>query len=276
MLKITLEYIVYLNFIISISAGFLASGIANAFAFENYLNYGFFGFFSTLSVYNIQRLIKSKTDKKTPWLNWVHKHKVVVISISFISVILAGYFFIKILNKFTPVVFVLIAVAVLIAYYYVIRIGNKSIREMPYLKIHSIALTWTIVIILFPLVNEDALNRDILMYFIPAHYIYFIAIAIPFDIRDLKHDLLSQNTIPQIVGIKRAKIISILLLCLTIIGVGYFSSLLLKPLFLISFIIAIVLVAFTNENRHEYYFSILLDATIALLGLSYLTLNTLL
>lgn len=273
MFKTILEYIIYLNLIISISAGFLASGIANVFALDNYLYYGLFGFFSTLSVYNIQRLIKSKINTKTPWLSWVCEHKTLIIIISVLSAFLAVFFFFRVLKNIDLTVILLMSLAVLISYFYVVRIGKKNIRELPYIKIHSIALTWTTVIVAFPLMNENMLDWKMTMLIIPAHYIYFLAIAIPFDIRDLKYDTPTQRTIPQVIGVKTAKLVSVIFLIITAIMLISNFSYQINPLFVIAILTQILFVLFATEKRQEFYYSVFLDGAIALLGISYLSIN---
>ncbi|WP_299105997.1 hypothetical protein [uncultured Tenacibaculum sp.] len=268
-----LEYFIYLNIVISTSAGLLIMGITNYFSIDNYILYGFFGFFSTLSVYNIQRLVKSNINKKTPWLNWVSKHKKLVTIISCISSILAILLFVSLITKLTPTIIILISISILISCFYVIKIKNKSLRELPYVKIHSIALTWTAIIVAFPLLNEHIYTWRVLIYFIPSHYLYFIAIAIPFDIRDLKYDLLSQRTIPQVVGVKCSKIISIILLILSSIGLGVlFSPNLFTYLFVTAILVQVLFILFSAEKRQEYYYSLFIDGAIGLLGLNYLIL----
>ncbi len=161
--------------------------------------------------------------------------------------------------------------SVIISFFYVVRLKGKNIREFPYLKIHSIALTWTLIIVIFPIVNENISDWEILAIFIPAHYLYFVAVAIPFDIRDLKHDAPTQRTIPQVVGIRNSKLISVSLLMLTTGCLGYlFSSLLLTPLFIFTILAQILIILFSTERHHEFYYSVLLDGGIALLGISYL------
>ncbi len=271
MFKIILKYIVHLNFVIASSAGILISGIANIFTLDNYLDYGLFGFFSTLCVYNSQRLLKANMNTKTPWLKWVSKHSILIIVLCIVSGILGAYLFIRLLNDITPIVLVLVIGGTIISFFYVVRIGRKNIRELPHLKIHSIALTWTAIIVLFPMVNENIHNMEMFLFFIPAHYFYFIAVAIPFDIRDLKYDAPTQRTIPQVVGTQNAKIISIILLILIMVGLGVVSfSSLLTPLFGLAMLTQIILIAFITEKRSDFYYTILIDGGIALLGLSYL------
>ncbi len=274
MFKTIIKYIIHLNFVIATSAGLLIAGICNVFLIENDLYYGFFGFFSTLFVYNSQRLFKANIETKTAWLKWVYQHRKIIFFLSISSGIISGYLFFKLLNKVTPIIVLLFILAIMISLFYVIKIKGRSLRELPYVKIHSIALTWTLVIVLFPILNENIYDLDILLIFIPANYIYFVAVAIPFDIRDLKHDSLTQRTIPQVVGIRNSKLISILLLISTALGIGIVFPNILKTLtFVIALSTQITLIVLTTVNRQEIYYSLLIDGAIALLGISYLTIN---
>lgn len=272
--KTILNYIVYLNVIIATSAGILIAGITNLFNIENTTDYGFFGFFATLCVYNSHRLVKANSETKTPWLKWVKQHQKLILNLSVLSGGLSVYYFIKLINQIRPTILALITIAVVITFFYVVRIKKKNIRELPYLKIHSIAFTWTAIIIAFPIMNENILNSQILLFFIPAHYLYFIAVAIPFDIRDLQYDLPTQKTIPQVIGVKNAKIVAIILLIITAILIYIFSKVsLLTPLFLLAIIIQILLIASSKLTQKDFHYNVLIDGSIAVLGISYLIIN---
>ena len=272
--KAILNYIVYLNVIIATSAGILIAGVSNLFNIENTTNYGFFGFFATLCVYNSHRLVKANFETKTPWLKWVKHHQKIILNLSVLSGGLSVYYFIKLLNQIRPTILALITIAVAITFFYVVRIKKNNIRELPYLKIHSIAFTWTVIIVLFPVVNENLLNLQVLLYFLPAHYLYFIAVAIPFDIRDLQNDLPTQKTIPQVIGVKNAKIIAIILLVISALLIYIFSKAsILSPTFLLAITIQILLIASSKLTRKDFHYNILIDGSIALLGISYLIIN---
>ncbi len=269
--KTILNYIVYLNVIIATSAGVLIAGISNLFGIENIIEYGFFGFFATFFVYNSHRLVKVNSETKTPWLKWVSRHKKFILNLSVLSGLVSVLCFIKLINVISITIVALIIIAVCIAFFYVIRLGQKNIRELPYLKVHSIAFTWTAIIVLFPIMNENVFDSQVLLYFIPAHYLYFLAVAIPFDIRDLKHDLPTQKTIPQVIGVKNAKIVAVILLTITILLINIFSnSYLLTPLFLLAISVQILLVVSIKLTQKDFHYNILIDGSIALLGLSYL------
>lgn len=261
-----------MNLIVATSAGLLAAGIANLFALDNYSCYGLFGFFSTMFVYNSQRLFKSSTTK-TPWLRWVDEHRLTISILCIISGLLAAYFFIQVLNEITLTIVALVSGAGLISFFYVVRIGEKNIREIPYVKIHSVALTWTAIMVVFPIVNENIHNWRILMIFTPANYLYFIAVAIPFDIRDLKYDSPKQQTIPQVVGVPNAKRIAVALLVLALVGIGFVSNhFLFKPMVVFAILVQILLIAFLPEKQQNIYCAVLIDGAIALLGISYFAL----
>lgn len=269
-LKNILDYFIHLNIVIATSAGILATGIANIFALPNYFHYGLFSFFSTFCVYNSQRLFKATINRKTPWLKWVFKHLKIVFILSVFSGLIADYFFFRLINNIASITIILFILAIIISFFYVVSIGGNNLREFPYLKIHAIALTWTLIIVLFPIVNENIADWGTLMIFSVAHYCYFVAVAIPFDIRDLNHDAPTQRTIPQVVGMRKAKVVSILLLISTAIGIGIVFPYLLKTLpFVFAILTQIVLVAFTTLSRQEIYYSVLIDGAIALLGISY-------
>lgn len=272
--KTILNYIVYLNVIIATSAGVLIAGISNLFGIENIIEYGFFGFFATFFVYNSHRLVKANSETKTPWLKWVSRHKKFILNLSVLSGLVSVLCFIKLINVISITIVALIIIAVCLAFFYVIRLGQKNIRELPYLKVHSIAFTWTAIIVLFPIMNENVFDSQALLYFIPAHYLYFLAVAIPFDIRDLKHDLPTQKTIPQVIGVKNAKIVAVILLTITILLINIFSnSYLLTPLFLLAISVQILLIVSIKLTQKDFHYNILIDGSIALLGLSYLIIN---
>ena len=162
----------------------------------------------------------------------------------------------------------LLAVSSIISFFYVIRIRGKNMRELPFIKIHLIAFTWVVILILFPILNENI--ETTVVDFSIAHYAYVLAVTIPFDIRDLKYDSPKQKTIPQFFGVFGAKIIGVVLLLLFD---GYMISILdelvYNPLFHVAVFAQIILIIYMNENKREYYCAGLIDGSITLLGMSY-------
>jgi len=234
---------------------------------DNWLLYGLFSFYATLGVYNGQRLFKLNRKSLTPWLQWVKKYQRSLFILSILSSLLAGIIVLKIGVSNTTSWMLLLA-STFVSLFYVIRVFGKNFREIPMLKIHLIALTWVSVLILFPLLNEGALDQS--MNILVAHYLYIVAVTIPFDIRDLKYDDITQRTIPQMIGVRAAKVLSFLLL-VTFALLMFFSwvDLRLNLIFYLGVIIQLFLVFNMNEKRSDLYCAGWIDGSIAIIGISY-------
>lgn len=234
---------------------------------ENWAIYGAFSFFSTLAVYNGQRLFKSNRTHLTPWLRWVKRNQAIIFILVVFSSILASVFFLKV-QKLNLLTFTLLLISGVISLFYVLRVGSRSLRELPFIKIHLIAFTWVVVLLVFPLLNES-IDKGIVHYAL-AHYAYVVAITIPFDIRDLKYDLVGQKTIPQLLGITGSKVLSIILL---FVYVGMMFNLRVElqtlPLFYIGVFVQLILILFMNERRSDVYCAGWIDGSISLIGASY-------
>lgn len=156
-----------------------------------------------------------------------------------------------------------------ISLFYVIPIRGVSMRDVPYIKIYLIAFTWAIVVFLFPALNEGVFSWNVLLQAF-VHTLFIVSVAIPFDIRDMKYDTASHKTIPQLIGVKAAKVFSYLLLFL-------FAGLMLlltpqlakNPLFYGAIGLNFVLLLLMNEKRGDLYCAGAIDGAIGLVGLSY-------
>jgi 4-hydroxybenzoate polyprenyltransferase len=223
-------------------------------------------------VYNGQRLIKSAQPTQTPWLNWVQEHEK-WLSFAVVSAGILAFGALLLIGNVAWFSLVLLAISSVISFFYVIRVKGINMREIPYLKIHLIALSWIIVLILFPAFNDGVFNESIVWMAI-AHYCYVAAVTIPFDIRDLKFDSSSQKTIPQVYGVKTSKLIALGLLAIfSGIMIWQDIDLALSPLFILAVIVQGLFILFMNESKGDIYCAGGIDGAIALLGLCYLFIN---
>ena len=106
------------------------------------------------------------------------------------------------------------------------------------------------------------------------HYLYILAITIPFDIRDIHTDDSSQRTLPQVLGSRGARLLALLLLlifavCNWILLPSLRTNLLYQILVLYYF----GLILATKATRPFWFFGGLLDGGIVLLGISYLIID---
>ena len=256
-----------MNIVVSLSAMVLSAGFTFHLGVENWINYGLFSFFSTLAVYNGQRVFKSEQLNETPWLHWVKKNKQALIFVVVTSSVSALLSLILLLNLNWKTMTIL-GVSGLISALYVIRLCGKNLRETPFLKIHLIALSWTLILIVFPIVNES-IDTSKWLYGV-AHYLFVLGVTIPFDIRDLKYDSVSQKTIPQLVGVPASKVIGVFaILIFGLLMTQINPVFIINPLFVVAIIFQILLLVLANERRSDAYYAGLIDGAIGVLGFSY-------
>ncbi len=234
------------------------------------LYYGIFALLGTFIVYNFQRLVKHhQTPNKSPHLQWVNKHykgllfSTIVASIGFVFSLFQ-------VIKWNTETYILAAIVMAICIFYIVPIKRRNLREIPFIKIHLISIVWVFILAFFPLINERH-NEWNNWIFGASHYLYILAICIPFDIRDLVHDENTQKTIPQVLGLQSAKTIAILcLIAFIILGYYFMPQLAESKLFLIAVFVQVFLVYFTTRTRDYLYFGGAIDGAILLLALSYI------
>ena len=258
-----------MNLIVSLSAGLLSWGFADRIEAANSFLYGTFVFFGTFSVYNLQRVVKiAQANMFTPWLLWVKRNRAIIITLSVISGVgaLTSLWLLHLNNIISITV---LSFAVACSLLYVVRINGINLRGIPFLKIHVISITWTLLVVIFPKVSGGSIQGVIYVFL--AHYFYILSVTIPFDIRDLKYDNTIYKTIPQILGVNRAKWLAVLFLMFyTALIQLVFPLLLFSPWFWLGVFFTGCLIIAVNERVSDWYCAGLIDGSIGLLGLVYL------
>jgi 4-hydroxybenzoate polyprenyltransferase len=184
---------------------------------ESYL---FIIFFATLFEYNLHRLIavlNNSNELNSEKYRWVRENRKIF------NLLTIASFFGLIVSAFSAKIEVVIVFAplALLTIFYSVPVSKNQmqllrLREIPYLKIFLIALVWSVSTILLPVIQSDLEFADsgIILLFIE-RFFFIIAIAIPFDIRDMKTDQESGlKTIPLLLNKKSAMALSYLSLLL--------------------------------------------------------------
>ncbi|WP_066221264.1 hypothetical protein [Formosa haliotis] len=127
---------------------------------------------------------------------------------------------------------------------------NHNLRSIGGLKVYVIGLVWAGVTVLLPLINEHYTLNDIVFLNFIQRFIFIIALMIPFELRDLKYDSLKLGTIPQKIGVKRSKIVGVLL-ALVFFFLEFFKPDLKGSHILITLCIAFLLILFTLFSREK-------------------------
>ena len=134
---------------------------------------------------------------------------------------------------------------------------KKQLRSISGLKVYIIAMVWSGVTVFLPLINDEFdINDDVVISAIQ-RFIFVIVLMLPFEIRDLNYDSLKLSTIPQRIGVRRTKVIGILLLFL-LLALEYFKDdiNLNNTLSLVLIVVATLLfLNFSTKKQGEYYSS---------------------
>ncbi|WP_299111859.1 hypothetical protein [uncultured Winogradskyella sp.] len=215
-----------------------------------------FVFFGTITGYNFVKyfgLAKFHHRSLAVWLK--------VIQVFSLLAFLAMCYFAFYLEVET---LILIGVLGVVTFFYAIPVmipkkylfdDHKNLRQIGGLKVYVIALVWTFTSVFLPIINNDVtLNADVVILAIQRFY-FVLVLMFPFEIRDLIYDSLKLATIPQKIGVKKTKVIGVLLLILFVL-LDYFKDVVNEKILLSTMIIALitlVLLLFSNKNQSKYY-----------------------
>lgn len=214
-------------------------------------------FFATISGYNFVKyfgLAKFHHRRLENRLKWIQ-------ILSFISFILMLFYVLK-LQKTTLIIF---GVFGLITFLYAIPFlpkrllidKNHNLRSISGIKIHVIALVWSGVTVVIPLINNDyEINADVVIVMLQ-RFVFVMVLMLPFEIRDLQYDSLRLSTIPQKIGVKSTKVMGILLLLFFYV-LNFFKDTINNELLLSYLVIAVTTAVFlllSKERQPKFYSS---------------------
>jgi len=262
-----LQHLTRINFFVAMGAGVLAFGWCSYLNVDEALIFSGLITFSVSSVYNAHRIYKCERKLSKPEMNdWYAKNKVLVKTICFISLMLS--FVLLSILKLSFIQYILMGMGALFSVWYVVPIFSFRLREISLLKAPLVALVWTGILIAFPQ-REMVHVSPQFFAFSAAFFCYFLALTIPFDIRDLTLDTTTQNTIPMVFGVGKSRWLAVLLLVVsTLIIANINQNSWLMFLLIPSYAITALFVFATNEDRKEVYYAGM-DATMALVGIAF-------
>ena len=223
-------------------------------------------FTATFFLYNSQRIYQSFLPTTDPRLLWYRKNKKYI----FLTALLLFFIFsgvvYNIFIQYKPSIIVYCISGILSIVYF---LPPFELRKISFLKIFYISFAWILVCIFVPFMfgnnnNESSLDfeKDKWLYLL-SQFCFIAAICIPFDIRDIEKDRAENvKSIPVLLGIKKSKIIGILLLSLYLIMAFFIEVKSLIFIRGIVFILSATIIWFSEPGRHRYYFIYLTDGLI--------------
>ncbi len=234
-------------------------------------------FFATISDYNIHRFLASRSIPEAAHIeknSWAADNQPVLKTVIFLSfgLLVSTLFFVRLQTLFLTGLLAVLALLYSVSYLKD-RWNGYWHKRIPGVKTILLVFTWTATTAF--LVGWNKENKpdfaEMLLVCIE-RFAFILAIAIPFDIRDMEIDKKSGiNTIPIAFGVARAYQISNISLCIALcISIFHYSGI--NMLFtLTAFILSIgfTLISINSKKLRSlpYYHNAILDGCLLLHGI---------
>lgn len=237
-----------------------------------------FVFFSTVFIYNFIRLVRIHPMVSEGGSNRHHiifRYQVFLRILCLCACVLSCYFFSSLYTRLWLylVPMTIVSLAYVLPFYKTSFGEWVRLRDVPYLKIFLIALTWAFVTEGLPSILAD---NEIDVLALLERFLFVFAITIPFDIRDLNFDKLSLKTLPQLFGYVRSRWIGIVALFIAELilayryffegSIGFFVALSVY----FTYEISAFMVHKSHPKSHERFFTIGVEGMTIFMGIMYL------
>lgn len=215
-----------------------------------------FVFVSTLVSYNLIRVLRINNVQN--WYStWIIQNRKVLYLLNGI-----GVFYILYLSLFLRLKSLLVLTPFLLATsFYVFPLKKYALRNIPYLKLFLIAISWAGITVLFPLIQNLLIPRNIDYIVFMQRFVFVVFITIPFDIRDVNYDKKELKTLPQQLGIRKSKKLAVLLTLLFILL--EFTKPKNEQSIIITVIVAVlsaILILRATKKQSKYYSALFIES----------------
>lgn len=272
-----IQLILFGNVFIAIGAVCLVQSTGVQLNFDTHLPaYSALVFFATLFIYNLQRVFykpQQDTSLVSVRRKWIFENQTLVKALTFIGFtgVLISFFFMD-AHVFLPL---LIMFVFSLAYF----IPAVKLRKHPLFKLLTLVVVWVMVTAVLPiLLSGRELFTQHNFIHVLLRFCFITAIAIPFDIRDLKIDAADNvYTLSRIIGENKAKWLAfgLMLLYIVLVLFGYELGVTGQKVFfalIVSATINALLVLMGGSSkRSEYFYLVLVDGTMIVQGAALLT-----
>lgn len=232
-----------------------------------------FVFFGTMTIYNLHAFATQNLKTGNSWLSWraLPVYMRIIIPLGLIMTT-AIYAVLTLQNKLT-----LLLPCLLTVLYVLPLLGGKRLKDFAYIKIVLITLVWTMITYGVPVqrIPEWWASAEY-SYLLADRMLFFFALAIPFDIRDVYQDQCQNlKTIPNTLGIANSQNLAMLVLLLAagmlVLGM---EELPVSPglgvlLILVYFFLGILIMRLKKKHSALFY-SVMMDGVLFLYGLTIL------
>lgn len=222
----------------------------------------YFNFYATITGYNFVKYFGIAKWHHRSLARWL---KVIQV-FSFFSFLLMLFYAYRLETK---VLFILAGLGVVTFLYAIPFLPKRmyldeqqNLRQISGLKVYIIAAVWAFTTVVLPILNNHQELTTKVWITVLQNFVFVLALMIPFEIRDLKFDSIKLATIPQQIGVKKTKILGVLLL-LIFLGLNIFKEEIITHFLykeVIMTFILMLLILFSSKNRNKYYTSFWVEA----------------
>jgi 4-hydroxybenzoate polyprenyltransferase len=261
-----LDFFIYSNLLISVACFLFTLQTALAFHTSETAAafFGITNFIATFSLYNLQRIYQSTKPYTDHRLAWYQRNKKYLFTLILVFISLYYSVFINNYIVFKNGLLLYLPAGALSVVYF---LPPFALRRMPVSKIFLIGGVWAYTSVFIPLLyNESVFSFSNIgvseLSYIIAQLFFIAAICVPFDIRDFENDRQNSiKTLPVQFGLGKSKTIGIVVLLAYIFLAQNTTQF---AVFGITGLLGILLIYFSYEHKHRYYFSVLVDGLIIL------------
>ena len=210
-----------------------------------------FAFFGTVVGYNFVKYDALARAKKIQMRNELKA----IALFSFCCFILVGYYFFQ-LQRVTQIVAV-VFLSITLLYTLPFFPTKRNARNWAGVKIYIVALCWVGVTLGLPILNaEIPITADFYLKCLQRFILIFVLVLI-FEIIDLANDDPHLKTVPQQIGVRRTKLLGLLLL-LPFYFLEFLKNNFDKNQLVVNLLLVIMIslfLIFANDKRSKYYTS---------------------
>ena len=211
-------------------------------------------FFGTFLSYNYQRLFFQYIFKETKLNTWFASNKPIFLLLIAISILIFCYSFLQLQLPTKIAVLVVSAISVLYPF----------LRRIPFIKIFLIAFSWSFSTLAFTYFESNLIFDSVFYFSLLSRTCFILSITIPFDIRDIKHDMLKLNTIPIKFGVDFSKKLALIFLIFYVLidTYIYYKIFDLNAFFaaIFCFIYSFLILKRVGENSDNYFYSFWIES----------------
>ncbi len=138
---------------------------------------------------------------------------------------------------------------------------QKNLRTISYLKIIVVALVWAGFTVLIPLLDAGKEVSIIMLLYVLQRFLIVVVLILPFDIRDVKYDAISLQTIPKKIGLELTKKLGLAFMLFGLVIEFMLSPQIeAKNIYLVFFFLVVIFLMRAKTNQSKYYSSFWVEA----------------